>query len=146
MDLLSDIARASIRAAIKDVGDTFFKTAITYNTPVASLDRFNEDRTDETYVTETLYVLLEAISQQIAYNETDEAGAKPEGMVKLTGLYDDLPATLKNGDSLLMDAERDWLSIDGKIFRIYNVSLDGPISSTQLLYIIIAYEDSTHTK
>lgn len=146
MDLLSDSARASIRAAIKDVADTFFKTEITYKAPIVSLDRFNEDRGDETYITESLFVLLEAITQQIAYNETDEAGAQPEGMVKLTGLYDDLPETLKSGDTLLMNSERDWLLIGGKVFRIYNVALDGPISSTQLLYVIIAYEESRHTK
>lgn len=136
-DLLTDSQRADIRAALKDVTDTFMKTPVVYHKAVDSLDRFNEDRGDMKLVDYNLSGLLEYMTND--KDEVDEAmeGSLNTQRVQVTFNLEDVAAVGLIADDIpTMQPESDFFTANGERYRVTYVGTDGPLTKRAILVVI----------
>lgn len=141
-DLLSNSERAEARTAFRDIADTFYKTPITYKLFSASLDRFNEDRQDDIFVTHNLLGFLEYSSVQddrIVYLTTGANESK--AAIRITFNNDILDGLgLWNATLNLpkFNQATDKLFVRGREYVITLIALDGPLEDKNVLTYIFA--------
>lgn len=136
-DLLTDADRAEIRAALKDVADTFFKDTVLYYKAGESLDRFNEDRADQVDTELSLAAMVEYEQAPRMYgNLVVKGGGESRETVKVTCFFTDLPAELKNSTELLCQDEKDYMIVKNQRYKVILAILDGPLTDLNVLAII----------
>jgi len=139
MDLLSDAERSDIRNAVKDLTDTFAKSPVTYKFFTEALDRFEEDRTP-VYVTYNLMALEEASQSTTDYmKEFNHEGSRDDGDVKLTFNLEDLDAQglIATDWGHKLQIESDYFILKGKVHKVIDVYLDGPLTDKNCLVIVV---------
>jgi len=140
MTLLSEAQKASIRASIKLVTDTFFDTTVAYELKGDSNERWNEDRADQESATYNLKALVEWSTLKSAEELETEQGAQERGDVKVTLHFADLrafPALVDEAnEGVTMNSAKDYMTIKGERYRVTYVGYDGPLESENVLVIV----------
>lgn len=136
-ELINQAQIEQIKAALKDVTDTFFKTPVSYKLAKPNLDRFKEDNT-HTYDTYELKALVEYESKDTDLINQTEQGSISHQRVKVSLNYRDLiPLGLTTGDNFVkMRATTDYMVINGQTWKVQFVGLDGPIEPENVLVIV----------
>jgi hypothetical protein len=137
MNIINQPTWDRIKAALRDVTDTFFLLPITVHVATEpSLDRFNEDRTDITYTDYTLNAFVEYNGNQ---NMTTELGSLERDKVKIQF---DMRYLIEEGCA---DATRsifnhatDYVTINGLKYKITEQEYDGQIQQEYILCILYA--------
>lgn len=149
MSLLTAAQIAQIRGAIKDVTDTFAITPITlYQVDVID-DIFNEDRDNTTTTVFNVNALAE-IDQEDMAKEEGETGAVDYDRVKLTLNVDDMitaGVVVAVGDGTfksVLESERDLFLYKAELYRILDITFDGPLEPKEVLLTIKG--EKTQTK
>lgn len=139
MSLLSEAEKREIRDAMKDVTDTFMVTPILYHSSKGSLDRWSEDKKDETFDT----YLLSALAEADKGNEADAvnrtmAGSTDWGDVTLTFNLEDLQAIglIDAHIRSTFVAEKDYFTWKNVVYNVLDVSYDGPLDAQEILIVV----------
>ena len=146
MNLLTPAELAEIRAAIRDVTDTFARTPVTYLLSLGSIDRFNEDRDktgNEDFETIELEGLVEFTEHRGDYMKRSEQGSEEKKLAKILFNYDVLEAAgLTTADlGLRFNVEKDYFYTQGVRYRVVYADLDGPMEPKNLLAVVIGEVD-----
>lgn len=135
MSILTDQQKADIRAAVRLVTDQFFVTPVTYKRFVESLDRWNEDRDDSTYMTFMLRAMVDypkkknIESLQGLFNNAD--------VVVTCNMEDLMSLDLVNDEKMpIMNPTKDYFIVNGQQYTMTGVTLDGPLDQQNILVII----------
>lgn len=141
MGLLTAAEEAEARAAIKSVTDTFMITSVTYHKAGESLDRFQEDRKNQSFTDYTLPCLVEYKKDKI---KEGQEGAVRDFDVMLTINIDDLIAlNLASSPNYTVpfNAAKDYFTCRGIKYKVQFVGYDGPLSTKQCLVLIEGVEN-----
>lgn len=141
--LLTPQQRADIRAALKDVTDTFMVTPVTYEVHGESMDQFNEDRTDEQVTEYDLLGLTEysTSSQSSKGGDIKEevGGAIDTSDIKVTFNLEDLEAVsgLINADhQAIFNMTKDYFTTKGIRYKVTYIQYEGPLDEKDCLLIL----------
>lgn len=138
MDLLTNPDRANIRLALKDVTDTFYKSAIKILIYGGSLDLHNEDRSDQTFDEVDVLGIVEYKGADLTQDQTGWY----EGAEVMVSLFMDDIATLLNAQNKYKGhAEDDYMEMHEKRYKIMQVTYDGPLEDKNVLMIIFGKLD-----
>lgn len=139
-DILGNLGRANVRAAIKLVTDTFYVTPIKYYIAQESLDRFSEDKEDQEWLTFDLLGFVEYAPT--ASVTADMEGAANRADIKVSFNLEDLIAV---GDIIdpvtkqpIFNENTDKMDINGVTYRVGSVTTDGALDNQNVLVVINA--------
>ena len=137
MSLLSQAQIGSIKDAIQQVTDTFFVTPVLYKLGVASLDRFQEDKTFSFKEYELKALVEYSAIETDLIKESEQGGANSQ-KIKCSFNYRDIKAAglADETNFVLMNAAKDFMVINGKTWNVRYVGLDGPLEAEQVLLIV----------
>ncbi|MCB9047613.1 MAG: hypothetical protein H6550_15880 [Chitinophagales bacterium] len=143
-DLLTPSDRAEIRAALRDVSDTFNKTTITYKKWVGRATRFSSG--DSTYTDYSILALVEYGNLEsgrfIIQESVNDSGKLNSASVRITMNVDYLNSTHSLWDGTnnvaLMNYGADRLFIGDQEYDITQLTYDGPLEAKPILCIIYA--------
>jgi len=130
------IPHAQIRAAINSVVETFATTPVVYHRlKGASMDRFKEGG-NKTVEDITFLGLVEYGSEKL---QIDLQGAGNWQGVKITFKAEDWEAAnLYINGEVKANTATDYLSVNGKRYKIDNIMPDGPFQTRNLLIVVVA--------
>ncbi len=142
-DLLSPAQRAQIRLALKDVTDTFMKTPVVYSMKGESLDRFNEDRTDEGSTTFNFNALVEYPTEDSDKIQKFSEGALDTAEIMLTMNLEDLKAInfVNSSNICIGNDTKDYFTVNGEVYRVCLICYDGPLDQKNILVVIFGNKE-----
>lgn len=145
VDLLSGADRNDIRDAFRDIMETFSRTPVTIRRAGASVDRFNEDRTDIVY---TDYSVLAIVIYGAADKKNDPnlGGAVDVTNVRAVVHLDLLEAVgLLDSEGLpTINETTDLLVVNGQQYRIKEVSVSAQFEKRQTKATIRGQIETTY--
>lgn len=135
MSLLSAADKLEIRDAIRSVTDTFAITPVTYYIGGDSIDRWQEGREDKYYFS----IELDALQE----NEDEPVGESTEGSENLKEItvtfnldYLQEKGLINAEFQAAFDPTKDYFKSKGKMYKVYEVKYDGPLSKKDVLVIV----------
>lgn len=135
MDLLTNGDRNEIRAALKDVADTFHKTTVTFKLATVSLDRWQEDR-PKIGTTVAVPAFLTYGTRENDRFVADSTGDEDKATVQIMMNTDDLIA-LNIWDSTnhvaKINGASDEVTFSGRSYRIEAIVYDGYVDARPVL-------------
>ena len=143
MSLLSSGQKADIRAAIKSVTDTFMVTPVVYHLKGESIDRFNEDRTDQANTDYNINGLVEYMQQDSDKVKEMSNGAISHAEVVVTCNLADLKTLgLVNSSNLCIGNDtKDYFTTNGETYKLELIKYDGPLDHQNVLVMIFGNKD-----
>lgn len=154
-NLISDNQWLSIRAALRNATDTFFRKPVVYRKfryggGGGSLDRFNEDRQDTVYTDYTLEALVEFMDNLPGDTVIMEGGALDQDDVKVSFNFDYLQEQNLTKDVEIngvpykmasFNDKQDLLFIDGEKYKVTKVIHDGQTKDKYVLVVVKGKKD-----
>ena len=136
MGLLSTTDIADIRAAIKQVTDTFMQLPVIYHQSGVPLDTFQEDR-GRTY---TDYPLVALMLPPKSALDRSELGSMDNSELTLYFNYDDMAAHVPtlitaSGNSIFAQAS-DLFTVQAEKYRIIDIQLEGQLVKRPMLVTV----------
>lgn len=126
-----------IKNVLETVTDQFFVTPVTYHLAGDSLDRYNEDREDQTITDYSLNGLVEFPVSTVGRTQMTGAGGYDDKEVKVSFNFRNLiTAGLTTGNETIMNPAKDFMTIEGIKYKVTKVYLDGPIEAENVLTIV----------
>lgn len=138
MSLLTQAQIDSIKDAMQQVTDTFFVTPVLYKLGKVSLDVFQEDTPVASYTDYKLKALVEYSSMETDMIKEGEQGGESFQKIKMSLNYRDVKAVglADTNNFVIMDAAKDYVIVNGKVWKVRYVGLDGPLEAENVLLII----------
>lgn len=145
MELLSAQQIKDIKDAVQVVTKQFFVTPVILSHAIDALDKFNEDRKSEKWEHYAMNGMLEF--PQVRSQVIDsQSGATQQYDVKVTFNYRDFIAeNLSKENETIFNQTKDTMKANGKLYRIINISLDGPIEAENVLVIFYGKQEVNKT-
>lgn len=138
MGLLSEADYRVIRDAVKLTTDTFMRSDVAYKQSSGALDRWEEDKSAETFITHNFKALEEYPKLSTNAVNEDVNGNLDLNEVRLTVNLEDLEDMgLIDADyKHMFTAETDYFTLKGQLYRVTDIYTDGPLSEKPVLLII----------